>query len=114
MASAPFARSSWLSRAAASAARFRGARTAENLLEVRLRAGDEREVAFREDPAAMQFVAGGDPGQGANRHLVLGGHASAPPSLAIQPAEERKGRAAHAAGLGGARGQAAAPKPAIA
>src|SRR5438034_10922961 len=102
MDSAPFARSSWLSRAAASGARLRGARTAENLLEVRLRAGDEREVAFFEDPAVMQFVAGVDPRQCANRHLVLVGHASAQPILAIDAAKERKRRAAHVAQLGGA------------
>src|SRR2546426_12052485 len=114
MASAPFARSSWRSKAAASGARFRGARTIESRLGVSLRAGDEREVAFFEDPAVMQFVAGGDPGQRANRHLILVGHASAQPSLAIESAKERKGRVAHMAELGGEIGKAAAAKPAIA
>src|SRR2546427_6765539 len=107
MASAPFARSSWRSKAAASGARFRGARATENLLGVRLRAGNEGEVAFFEDPAVMQFVAGGDPGQCAHRHFVLVGHASAQPSLAIETTEERKGGVSHVAELGGEIGKAA-------
>src|SRR3989442_11073111 len=114
MASAPFARSSWRSKAAADGARFRGARATENLLGVRLRAGNEGEVAFFEDLAVMQLVAGNDPCKCAHRHFILFRHPTPQPSLAIETAKQPTGRVAHVAELGGEIGKAAAAKPAIA